>query len=71
MGFAGVGKLTTAKELAKYPNFRLVDNHTWNNPIFNLVRQDGFTALPETVWEKSGKICDIVFEAIVRFHHFN
>ena len=37
MGFAGTGKLTTAKVLAKYPNFRLVDNHTWNNPMFNLV----------------------------------
>lgn len=28
IGFAGFGKLTTAKEIAKYPNFRLVDNHT-------------------------------------------
>lgn len=64
MGFAGSGKLTTAKELSKYPNFRLVDNHTWNNPIFNLINQDGFTPLPDSVWKQAGKICDIIFETM-------
>jgi deoxyadenosine/deoxycytidine kinase len=64
MGFAGSGKFTTAKELAKHPNFRLVDNHTWNNPIFNLIKQDGITPLPEAVWQKAGKICDTVFETM-------
>lgn len=64
MGFAGVGKLTTAKELVKYPNFKLVDNHLWNNVIFRLIEQDGITPLPEKVWEKSGQVCDIVFETI-------
>lgn len=64
MGFAGVGKLTIAKELASHPNFRLVDNHTWNNPIFNLINQDGITPLPETVWIKTGKICDVIFETM-------
>lgn len=52
MGFAGVGKLTTAKELVKYPNFKLVDNHLWNNVIFRLIEQDGITPLPEKVWKK-------------------
>ena len=37
MGFAVSGKLTTATALAKYPNFRLVDNHTWHDLIFNIV----------------------------------
>lgn len=64
MGFAGVGKLTTAKELIKYPNFKLVDNHLWNNVVFRLIEQDGMTPLPKAVWEKSGKICDIVFETM-------
>ncbi len=64
MGFAGSGKLTTAKELIKFPNFKLVDNHTWNNPIFNLINQDGFTPLPNAVWQKAGKICDVIFETM-------
>ncbi len=64
MGFAGTGKLTVARELARQPYFRLVDNHTWNNPVFNLITQDGFTPLTEAVWQKSGKICDVIFETI-------
>lgn len=64
MGFAGTGKLTIAKKLIKHPNFRLVDNHTWNNPIFNLIRQDGITPIPEIAWQKSGKICDVIFETM-------
>lgn len=32
--------------------------------LFNLVNQDGITPLPEAVWEKSGKICDVVFETM-------
>lgn len=64
MGFAGSGKLTTAKELIKYLNFKLVDNHTWNNPIFNLINQDGMMPLPKTVWIKTRKICDVVFETM-------
>jgi len=64
MGFAGVGKLTTAKELAKYPNFKLVDNHTWINPVFGLINQDGVTQIPEATWKKVDKICDVVFETM-------
>lgn len=73
MGFAGSGKLTTAKELAKHPHFRLVDNHTWNNPIFNLIAQDGITSLPQAVWDKAGKICDAVFETMTELSpsHFS
>jgi shikimate kinase len=64
MGFAGVGKLTTAKELATYPNFKLVDNHTWINPVFGLINQDGVTQIPKATWKKVDKICDVVFETM-------
>lgn len=64
MGFSGVGKLTTAKELAKHPNFKLADNHTWINPVFGLINQDGLTPVPKAAWEKVGKICDVVFETM-------
>ncbi len=64
MGFAGVGKLTTAKELVKHPNFKLADNHTWINPVFSLIQQDGLTPIPKAAWKKVGKIFDIVFETM-------
>ena len=73
MGFAGTGKLTIAKELAKYPNFRLVDNHTCINPIFNLITQEGVTPLSESAWRKAGKICDVIFETMLKLSpsHFS
>jgi hypothetical protein len=63
-GFAGTGKYTVAKELASLTNAKLVDNHLINNPIFNVIRQDGMTKLPETVWEKTWAIRKIVLSAI-------
>jgi len=63
-GFAGTGKLTTAKELVKDPSFRLVDNHTIANPILGLIPLDGFTPIPDSAWEKVAKIRDTVFETM-------
>lgn len=73
MGFAGSGKFTIAKEIAKHPHFKLVDNHLWNNVIFRLIEQDGITPLPEAVWDKSGKVCNAVFETMKELspNHFS
>ncbi len=63
-GFVGTGKYTVAKELASRTDAKLVDNHLINNPIFSVIRQDGMTKLPETVWEKTWAIRKIVLSAI-------
>lgn len=63
-GFAGTGKYTVAKELSKVTGAKLVDNHLINNPIFSVIRADGITKLPETVWEKTWAIRKIVLQAI-------
>ena len=56
IGFAGTGKYTIAKEICRLTNARLVDNHLINNPVFSLIRADGKTLLPESVWEKTWAI---------------
>ena len=64
IGFAGTGKFTIAKEICKSTEARLVDNHLINNPIFSLIRIDGKTPFPESVWEKTWAIRHIVLDAI-------
>ncbi len=64
MGFAGTGKLTVAQALAKTADFRLVDNHTWCAPIFNLLQRNEVTPLPELAWQKAGEMCNILFSTI-------
>lgn len=55
IGHAGVGKYTIAKELSK-SNFKVVDNHLINNPIFSLLDLDGVTPIKESVWETISEI---------------
>lgn len=63
IGYAGVGKYTIAKELAKLEDFRIVHNQLINNPIFNIAeKEDGF--FPVYVWEKIRKIREVVFDTI-------
>jgi predicted kinase len=64
IGFAGVGKLTTARKLADLLDARVVDNHWINNPIFGLVDRDRGAPLPPTVWEQTRKVRDAVLETI-------
>jgi hypothetical protein len=52
IGFPGTGKYTIAREIAQQEDFRLVDNHLVNNPLFNLIHADGITPLPRTYLEK-------------------
>ncbi|MBN8828396.1 MAG: hypothetical protein J0H68_06790 [Sphingobacteriia bacterium] len=67
IGFAGTGKLTIAKELIKLANFRLIDNHLINNPIFTTIQLDGITPIPEEVWQKVWKVRNIVLDSILKF----
>lgn len=64
IGFAGTGKYTIAKEICRLTNARLVDNHLINNPVFSLIRADGKTPFPESVWEKTWAIRHIVLNVI-------
>jgi hypothetical protein len=64
IGFAGTGKLTTAKEICKLADFKLIDNHYINNPIFKLIYQDGKMPLSESVWIQTRKIRDVILETV-------
>ncbi|MDO8360191.1 MAG: hypothetical protein Q7T08_09130 [Devosia sp.] len=64
IGPYGVGKLTVAKALCALTGARLVDNHLINNVVFSLIRADGRTPLPETVWDHVSDIRKIAFEVM-------
>lgn len=55
IGHAGVGKYTIAKELSKF-NFKVVDNHLINNPIFSLLDLDGTTPIKVDAWKAINEI---------------
>lgn len=65
IGFAGTGKFTIAKEIVLKENFKLVDNHLINSPIFQVIESDGKSPLPEAVWDKTSIIRDAVLDTIV------
>ena len=65
IGFPGTGKYTIAKEIVKMADVRMVDNHTVNNVIFNLIQADGITPLPELVWKYTRRIWDAVQDTMV------
>ena len=65
IGFIGVGKLTTAREICQQDHsFRLFDNHAANNVIFSLVR-DGQNPLPKGVWDSIHRVRAVMYDAIV------
>ncbi len=49
IGFAGSGKYTIAKEIAKF-GYKVIDNQLINNPIFSLLDLDGITPISEKAW---------------------
>jgi hypothetical protein len=57
IGRSGTGKYTIAKELQKFNNYRLADNHLTNNVIFSLLENinDG---IPDFAWDAIKKIRD-------------
>src|SRR5580698_1059674 len=65
IGFPGTGKYTIAQEIARKENFRLVDNHLINNPVFSLIPLDGQTKLPERIWDNTRKIWEAVSDTII------
>ncbi len=73
IGYPGTGKYTIAQEIKARADFRLVDNHLINNPVFTVARIDGKTALPPQVWKNTGRIWRIVLESIRDLSplHFN
>ncbi len=65
IGFPGTGKYTIAQELVRRADFRLIDNHLINNPVFSLVHADGKTKLPEDIWDNVTRIWDVVLDTMV------
>jgi len=63
IGFAGTGKYTIAKELAKLDDFKLVHNHLVNDVIFDVVQEFEKDA-PEEIWEQIAKVRNIMLETI-------
>jgi predicted kinase len=64
IGFAGVGKLTTARKLAELIDARVVDNHWINNPIFGLIDRNRGERLPPSIWEQTRKVRHAVLETL-------
>jgi len=64
VGPPGVGKYTVGRLLAETMPARLVDNHYWNNPIFEIVEADGRTPLPAAVWDRTRAVRTAVLETI-------
>jgi len=64
IGPPGVGKYSVARVLAEQIPARLVDNHYWNNPIFEIIEPDGKTPLPDSVWGLTDAVRSAVLEAI-------
>ena len=63
IGFAGSGKYTIAKEIAKY-GYKVVDNHLINNPIFSLLDLDEKTPIPENARLFTRKIRHVVLDFV-------
>ncbi|MFY9589609.1 hypothetical protein [Rickettsia endosymbiont of Halotydeus destructor] len=65
IGKPGTGKYTIAKELAKH-DYIICDNQLINNPVFALLKYDGFKDIPEFAWEIIRKIRNNIFEFITK-----
>ena len=65
IGFAGTGKYTIAKEIAK-SGYKVVDNHLINNPIFSLLDLNDETQIAENAWISVRKIRHIILDFIVQ-----
>lgn len=64
IGLPGIGKFTIGKEISKRTGARLIDNQLINNPIFSVIAADGFSPLPEIIWDRIGAIRRIILDAI-------
>lgn len=65
IGYPAAGKLSVAKKLSELTQARLIDNHTINNPIFQIVRSnDGHVVFTDEIIEKVRAIRHIVLDTI-------
>jgi predicted kinase len=66
VGPPGVGKYTVGKLVAERLSAKLLDNHYWSNPIFEVVEPDG-RPLPAGVWDRTNDVLAAVLETVARF----
>lgn len=66
VGPPGVGKYTVGKLIAERLSAKLLDNHFWSNPIFEVVEPDG-TPLPAGVWDRTNDVMSAVLETVALF----
>jgi hypothetical protein len=66
VGPPGVGKYTVGKLIAERLSAKLLDNHFWSNPIFEVVEPDG-TPFPAGVWDRAGEVRSAVLETVALF----
>jgi hypothetical protein len=66
MGPPGVGKYTTGQLVAKAVSGKLLDNHFWSNPIFEIVEPNG-TPFPAGVWDRANDVRSAVLESVALF----
>jgi len=64
IGPPGVGKYSTGKLLAERMPAKLLDNHYWCNPIFEIIEPDGRTPLPPAVWDRTNAVFAAVLETV-------
>ncbi len=64
VGPPGVGKYTIGKILAERFPAKLVDNHHWLNPLFDLIAQDGKAPLPDGIWVQAAHVRRAVLKTI-------
>jgi broad-specificity NMP kinase len=64
IGPPGVGKYSAGKVLAERMPAKLLDNHYWCNPIFEIVEPDGRNPLPPAVWDRANDVFAAVLETV-------
>src|SRR5580704_10112011 len=64
IGPPGVGKYSVGKLLAELMPAKLLDNHYWCNPVFEIIEPDGRTPLPPAVWDRTNAVLAAVLETI-------
>jgi hypothetical protein len=64
IGYAGTGKYTIAKELARLTGAVIVDNQLINSPVFSVIATDGKTPFKASVWQKIESIRRIVLDTV-------
>jgi aminoglycoside 6'-N-acetyltransferase len=66
IGFAGTGKRTVGEALASETHFRFSHQHSWYDPILNLLGEDYkvWWEINEKGWEKLNAVRDVIFSTI-------